>query len=74
MSAKITRVRLEASGDSDSSVRDCLLNAFTVISSISSIDWEEEEPGLEVQTTKKGYWGRYTVRRKTEEAKIQPED
>lgn len=60
----ITRVRLEASSENAVTVRTELIGMIGVVQSTLGGQWEEEDPGLQVQTTKSGFWGRLTIRRK----------
>lgn len=63
----ITRIRLEASAPTDTAVRNELVAAAASIRHDAGGKWSEEEPGLEVQTTSRGFWGRYTLRRERDE-------
>lgn len=67
----ITRVRLEASSGIALDVRIELVNMLEVIQTHLGGEWEEEDPGLEIQTTKTGYWGRLTIRKHGHDSKIQ---
>lgn len=60
----ITRVRLEASSDLELTVRTELIGMVGIVQTNLGGQWEEEDPGLEVQTTKTGFWGRLTIRKK----------
>lgn len=59
----ISRVRIEATGESDLVVRNDLAAGLSALTENFEGDWEPEEPGLQVQTTRDGFWGRLTVRR-----------
>lgn len=61
----INRVRLESSSESDVTVRTELVGMVGVVQQTLGGQWEEEEPGLEVQTATNGYWGRLTIRKVT---------
>lgn len=62
----ITRIRLEAAAKTVGEVHD---NIYDFIAEVRTsalpgqTAWQQEAP-LEVQTTKDGYWGHYTIRRK----------
>lgn len=60
----LTRIRLEASSSTRETVETELLGMAEVVRQTAGGEWVEEEPGLEIQTTKTGYWGRWTLRRK----------
>lgn len=61
----INRVRLESSAKEQNTVRDELLEGAVLIKHWCGGDWEEEEPtSMQIQTTKSGFWGRLTIRRK----------
>lgn len=64
----ITRVRVEAIGKSETDVKDDILGFIQAVraSALHVNPWSEEPPGLEVQTTKQGFWGRLTIRRMDE--------
>lgn len=58
----ITRARLEAVGSTENEVRNDLV-ALTVQLNMAPPVWEAEQD-VSVQTTKDGFWGFITVRRK----------
>lgn len=60
---QLTRVRLEAHGDKEVDVRDQLLASAALVRDQEGGTWQEEEPGVEIQTARQGFWGRYTIRR-----------
>lgn len=62
MNSSLSRIRIEASGDTPVSVEMALRESVAAYMKFGN--WEEEEPGLEIQTTAKGFWGRLTIRRK----------
>lgn len=61
--ANLTRIRIEATGNSDHVIK-ALMHSFFKSIELDPSEWEEENPGVEIQTTKTGYWGRVTMRKK----------
>jgi hypothetical protein len=59
-------MRIEASGDTEDDVRDALLRVMVKNDLQIVALWELEEPGVQIQTTSRGFWGRLTVRRRPE--------
>lgn len=61
----INRVRVEASAKTENEVKDDILNFVEAVrsSAFHPDPWHEEEPGLEVQSSSHGYWGRLTITR-----------
>lgn len=59
---EITRVRIEARGDSEQSVLRALSSLWDLYADTLGGVWEPEQGGAEVQTTQTGYWGRLTMR------------
>lgn len=62
--AKVTRIRIEVSGKERNDVQDVLMDAARFAREREGGAWEMEDDSLEIQTTKDGYWGRVTLRRK----------
>lgn len=62
MASGITRVRLEAKDETANGVQTQLLAAWTSFKEFAGGEWEIEKE--QVETTKDGYWGFLTVRRK----------
>lgn len=58
---KLTRVRLEATGDTQNDVRDYLLAEASRIKAQEGGEWGEESTG--VFSTQAGHWGHLTIRR-----------
>ena len=65
----ITRVRIEATGKTENEVKDDILDFMQEVraSVFHPEPWHEEEPGLEVQTTATGFWGRMTITRRKDD-------
>lgn len=63
MTAKLTRTRYEARGASEEEVRSFLTHCVGNHTATYGFGWQEEHPGIEVQTAKEGYWGRLTLRK-----------
>lgn len=59
----LTRVRVEATAVTRDGVMDELIGAAALVRETYGGEWVEEEPGLEVQTSSKGFWGRLTIKR-----------
>lgn len=58
----VNRVRIEAVGESEQAVSSKLLAAWSAIKEHTGGEWEIEKE--ETQTTKTGWWGCLTVRRR----------
>lgn len=67
--AMLTRLRIEAVGDSEHVVKNMLTSLVSSLD-LKSNEWKEEEPGLQIQTSSKGYWGRLTIRRNNDASEV----
>lgn len=67
--AKISRIRIEAVGTSEESVRYKLGQFLDEIIYIDQ--WNEEDPGMQIVSSKSGYWGRVTVRKKSDDGTVE---
>lgn len=63
---QVTRIRIEVSGPERNEVQDMLIESARFNRECEGGEWEVEDPGVEVQGTKDGYWGRVTIRRKSD--------
>lgn len=66
----LTRIRLEASAKTSEEVVDVLSDAADALRAMYGGEWEDVDNQDEVpylQTTKNGWWGRLTLRRKDAE-------
>lgn len=59
----ITRVRMEARGETTKEVSDKLTEAMALVRSEFGGEWESENH-VEFQTTMTGFWAHWTIRRK----------
>lgn len=58
----LVRVRIEASSKTPEGVQDDLIGAAAAIKElVPGSMWKEDEPGMDIQSTKTGYWGRLTI-------------
>lgn len=63
---RLTRIRVEASShpsDGKGELERFLIDTSAKVRSEQGGTWVEEEPGVDIQTTKTGYWGRLTIHR-----------
>lgn len=65
MSAIIKRIRVEATGTQSDHVEKALRSFLDSIPMVNE-EWGIEDPGVEIQTYKNGFWGRITARRDDE--------
>lgn len=61
---KLTRIRAEATGEDPAKLAVFLADMIENVRSPYGGEWEEEEPGVVTMTATRGFWGRYTLRRK----------
>lgn len=72
----LTRARFESSGKTEEQVLDDLARAISAFRDCHGGAWEYETDQKTTMTTKDGYWGRATIRRRDSEAhsEAQPRD
>lgn len=66
--ARLTRIRIEGSATTENELRDYLTSCVEDLCGLYGRVWEQKEP-IDVQTTRKGFWGRITLHRKDVDAR-----